>query len=266
MSRTITVVTPENITVTYRLAGFAPRFLAFLIDLVFQFLLLLLTIMIMRFSSNADLFGTENIVTAGSSIAIYLILFAYPMFWEMGWGGRTPGKRLFGLRVIREGGYPINLMSSVLRNVLRLIDFGLLQLSLSAMVILWGLPGLACIFFSPTYKRIGDYAGGTLVIVEEGYSPFGARDSKPALTPGVATFLPLIKNIDRLTVDDYRLIRRFTARREGMDPVVQASIGDRLARPLLEKLEIELNIDYQMQFADLLEAIERRYSEERGVL
>lgn len=266
MSRTVTVVTPENITVTYRLAGFAPRFLAFLVDLVLQVLLLLIVMIIMSKTAGADIFGVGNIITAGSSIAIYLILFTYPMFWEMGWGGRTPGKRLFGLRVVREGGYPINLTSSVLRNVLRLIDFGILQLSLSAMVVLWGLPGLLCIFFSPAYKRIGDYAGGTLVIVEEGYSPFGAREAKPVLTPGVAAFVPLIKNIDRLTVDDYRLIRRFTARREGMDLVVQASIGDRLARPLIEKLDLELNINFQIQFADLLEAIERRYAEERGVL
>jgi uncharacterized RDD family membrane protein YckC len=266
MSRTITVVTPENITVTYRLAGFAPRFLAFLVDFVFQLLLVVLIVMIIRLFSGADVFGVGNVVTAASSIVLYLILFAYPMFWEMGWGGRTPGKRLFGLRVIREGGYPINLVSSVLRNVLRLIDFGILQLSLSAMVILWGLPGLACIFFSPTYKRIGDYAAGTLVIVEEGYTPFGARESKPVLTPSVAAFLPLIKNIDRMTVEDYRLIRRFTSRREGMDLVVQASIGDRLARPLIEKLELELNIAFQVQFADLLEALERRYAEERGVL
>ncbi|MCW3052312.1 MAG: putative rane protein/domain [Chthonomonadales bacterium] len=266
MSRTITVVTPENITVTYRVAGFAPRFLAFLIDFVFQLLLIVLIGMVIRLFQGADVLGVGNLVTAASSILVYLVLFAYPMFWEMGWGGRTPGKRLFGLRVIREGGYPINLVSSVLRNVLRLIDFGIIQLSLTAGVILFGLPGLACIFFSPTYKRIGDYAGGTLVIVEEGYSPFGTRDSKPVLTPNVAAFLPLIKNIDRVTVDDYRLIRRFTSRRAGMDLVVQASIGDRLARPLIEKLELELNIGYQVQFADLLEAIERRYAEERGVL
>jgi uncharacterized RDD family membrane protein YckC len=266
MSRTITVVTPENITVTYRLAGFASRFLAFLIDFMFQLLLEVLVILVIRLFSGADLFGVGNIMTAASIIAGYLIIFAYPIFWEMLWGGRTPGKRLFGIRVIREGGYPVNLIASVLRNVLRLIDFGILQLSISSMVILGGLPGLVCIFFSPTYKRIGDYAGGTLVIVEEGYSPFGARESKPAMTPGVAAFMPFVKNIDRLTVDDYRLIRRFTSRREGLDLVVQASIGDRLARPLIEKLELELNVGYQVQFADLLEAIERRYAEERGVL
>lgn len=266
MSRTVTVVTPENITVTYRLAGMAPRFLAFLVDFVIQLLLILLIGMGIRLFNRVDPFGFENIVTAASSIVFYLILFAYPMFCEMAWGGRTPGKRLFGLRVIREGGYPINLTASVLRNVLRFIDVGVLQLSLTTVVFLWGLPGLACIFFSPAYKRIGDYAASTLVIVEEGYSPFGARESKPVLSGGVAAFMPLVKNIDRLTVEEYQLIRRFTARREGMDLVVQASIGDRLARPLIAKLELELNILYQVQFADLLEAIERRYAEERGVL
>ncbi len=266
MSRTVTIVTPENITVTYRVAGFASRFMAFLVDLIFQLLLLVVIIMALRLFSGVDPFGVGNVVTAASIIAANLVIFAYPMFFEMVWGGRTPGKRLFGLRVVREGGYPINLVSSVLRNVLRIIDFGFLQLSASAGLILWGVPGMLCIFFSPSYKRIGDYAGGTLVIVEEGYSPFGARDSKPSLTPGVAAFLPLVKNLDRLSVDDYRLIRRFTSRREGVDLVVQASIGERLARPLIAKLGLELNISYQLQFADLLEAIERRYAEERGVL
>ncbi len=266
MSRTVTIVTPENIRVTYRVAGFASRLMAFLVDLIFQLMLLVVVVMFLDLFSGVDPLGIGNIVTAASIIAANLIIFAYPMFWEMVWGGRTPGKRLFGLRVVREGGYPINLVSSVLRNVLRIVDFGFLQLSASAGVILWGVPGLLCIFFSPSYKRIGDYAGGTIVIVEEGFSPFGVRESKPTLSAAVAYFLPLVKNLDRMTVEDYRLIRRFTSRREGVDIVVQASIGERLARPLIEKLELELNIIYQLQFADLLEAIERRYAEERGVL
>lgn len=266
MSRTVTVVTPENITVTYRLAGFAPRFLAFLVDFALQMLLILIMGFFLSRLSSAEISGIGNIFTAGGTIASYIILFAYPMICEMAWGGRTPGKRLFGLRVVREGGYPINFVSSVLRNVLRFIDFGYIPLSLTGTpLILWGLPGLATIFFSPSYKRIGDYAGGTLVIVEAGYTPYGGRE-QTELTPNATAFLPYVKNIDRMTVEDYRLIRRFTNRREGMDLVVQAAISDRLARPLIEKLDLELNITYQMQFADLLEAIERRYAEERGVL
>ena len=68
MSRTITVVTPENITVTYRLAGFASRFLAFLIDLVFQLLLLVLIVLVVRLFSGVDPFGVGNVVSAASII------------------------------------------------------------------------------------------------------------------------------------------------------------------------------------------------------
>ena len=41
MSRTVTLVTPENITVTYQLAGVATRFMALIIDLFIQGLLIL---------------------------------------------------------------------------------------------------------------------------------------------------------------------------------------------------------------------------------
>lgn len=264
MSRTITIVTPENITVTYQLAGVASRFMATLIDLLLQFVLLMVVAMFFRiFNQFGSIFSVASFLMI---LAIFLVIFAYATIFEMLWGGRTPGKRLFGLRVIRDGGYPINLMSSLIRNVLRLIDLGLAPLPGASALMLWGLPGLLSIFFSPNYKRIGDYAAGTVVIVEAGITPFGARRASTAVSPAVSAFLPLVKNLDRLTVEEYQIIRRFTARRADLDLVVQAAIGERLARPLLQKLEIEAPIAFQLQFADVLEAIERRYAEERGVL
>jgi uncharacterized RDD family membrane protein YckC len=267
MSRTVTVVTPENVQVTYQVAGFASRFVATLVDLILQALMIFLVLWVISLFNSLDGgagFGLGSIVTAVGLVVDFLILFAYPIFWEMRWGGRTPGKRLMGLRVIRDGGYPINLVSSATRNVLRFIDFGILPIT--PPLALCGLPGLITIFLSPTYKRIGDYAAGTLVIVEAGMTPF-AGDRQPAPTrPTVAQFMPLVRNLDRLTPEEYRVVRRFTSRRERMDLPVQAALGERLARPLLQKLEIPVQIMYQLQFADLLEAIERRYSEERGIL
>ncbi|HZO88794.1 MAG TPA: RDD family protein [Chthonomonadaceae bacterium] len=268
MSRTVTIVTPENIQVTYQVAGIASRFMATVVDLTLQFLLLLLVGVVMKLTigRNAGIgMSVSSILTALGYIAVFLILFAYPIFFEMLWGGRTPGKRLFGLRVIRDGGYPINFIASAIRNILRFIDIGVVPMSGTALV-LWGMPGLLSIFFSPRYKRIGDYAAGTLVIMEAGATPFGAKRRSVLLPSGVVAFFPLIKNLDRLTPDEYRILRRFTERRGELDLVVQAAIGERLARPLMQKLEIEAPIAYQVQYADLLEAIERRYAEERGVL
>ena len=50
------------------------------------------------------------------------MIFFYDVLFEVLGGGRTPGKRLNGLRVVRTGGRPITLVRSALRNILRLID------------------------------------------------------------------------------------------------------------------------------------------------
>src|SRR5690349_6596432 len=111
MARSVTIVTPENITVTYQLAGVASRFLAFAIDFIIQVLLWLGGWWFIRFTASGfQALGLNfgDVFTAGGIVAGYLIIVAYASIFEMLWGGRTPGKRLLGLRVIRDGGYPIN--------------------------------------------------------------------------------------------------------------------------------------------------------------
>jgi uncharacterized RDD family membrane protein YckC len=266
MSRHITVVTPENIEVTYEVAGCASRFMAAVIDILMRVILVLIVGLSASLVAGDGKLAWSGIVQGATFVASFVILFGYPVICEMTWGGRTVGKRLFGLRVIRDGGYPISLVPSMLRNLLLFIDFGVVPLGLGSVLVLWGLPGLVTMFCSPSYKRIGDYAGGTLVIIEAGGSPLGIRRTTAAASDAAGRFTPAVRNIDRLTVDEYRVIRRFTSRRADMDLIVQAAIGERLARPIMERLDIRAPIHYQTQFADLLEAIERRYAEERGVL
>ena len=268
MSRTVTVVTPENIEVTYLVAGFASRFLATFIDVLLQILLyfgvrMIIGVFVGALGSYTSFFA--SLLEAGGFVLIFLLWFAYATVFEMLWGGRTPGKRLLGLRVIRDGGYPINFVASVARNILRFADFGIILLPGMPGLVLYGFPGLVCIFFSPTYKRIGDYAAGTIVIVDKQANPFGLhRQAFPQA--GVGAFVPLIKNIERLTIEEYRLVRRFTTRRAQLEPAVQAGIAERIALPLMRKLEIKPHIAYQIQFADFLEALEHRYAEDNGVL
>ena len=279
MSRTITVITPENITITYQAAGIASRFMAVIVDLLIQvasMLLVVLTVQTLSGGSEHSSVGPASLVSTIGIILVGIVIpFAYSIFFEMIWGGRTPGKRLFGLRAVRDGGYPINFFSSVARNILRIIDFGLVPLA--TPLILCGLPGLVCMFLSPTYKRIGDYAAGTLVVVDniatENAQPKTRRgrrkaaNSAPVVSVDTVTpFLPLVKNVDRLTREEYELIRRFTTRRHQFDLAVQAGLAERLARPLLAKLDMNIAMHYQLQYLDALLAIERRYAEERGLL
>jgi uncharacterized RDD family membrane protein YckC len=249
---------------TYRLAGVASRFIALVIDLLIQGVLIVGLGLLVTQLAAIPLLG--SVAMFAYFLIQFIITFVYKVFFEMVWGGRTPGKRLMGLRVIREGGYPINLVASALRNVLQFVDFGIIPLSTAGGVILFGLPGLLSIFFSPTYKRIGDYAAGTVVIVEAPAIPFDAERPDAVLRPEIQALLPLVKNLDRLTVEEYRLIRRFTSRRAQLELTVQASVGERLARPLMEKLDMDVQVAYQVQYANILEAIERKYAEERGML
>ena len=268
MSRTITVVTPENITLTYQAAGIASRFMAVVVDLLIQIgtaILVMLGIQTAVGGGAHSGVGLASLVSTAGIVFVGIILpFAYAIFFEMLWGGRTPGKRLFGLRAVRDGGYPITLLSSVIRNILRIIDFGIVPLA--TPIVLCGLPGLVCMFLSPTYKRIGDYAAGTVVVVEGSGVTMDRTQTPRAEGDGVAAFLPLVRNLDRLTPAEYELIRRFTGRRHGMDIVAQAGLAERLARPLLAKLDMDMAVYYQLQYADVLQAIERRYAEERGIL
>jgi hypothetical protein len=76
----------------------------------------------------------------------------------------------------------------------------------------------------------------------------------------------MVKNLDRMTQDDFRIVRRFTTRRAKLEPAVQAAVAESIARPLLQKLDMAIQVYYQVQYADILEAIERRYTEENGIL
>ena len=266
MPRSVTIVTPENITVTYQLAGVASRFLAFAIDLIIQILLWLAGSWFFRCAASGFQFGGLSVgdfVSAAGIVVGYLIIFAYASIFEMLWGGRTPGKRLLGLRVIRDGGYPINLTSSAIRNILRFLDLGILP---APPLILYGLPGLISIFLSPQYKRLGDWAAGTLVIVEAGVSPFNTARASSDLAPQALELMPQIRNLDRISPEEYKAVRRYTERRSTWELRVQAALAERLARPLLAKLELKPEIAYQLQYAAWLEAIERRYTEENNLL
>ena len=56
-------------------------------------------------------------------IALFVVIFGYDILFEVLASGRTPGKRLNGLRVVRVGGFPIGFLASSIRNTLRLVDF-----------------------------------------------------------------------------------------------------------------------------------------------
>ena len=89
----------------------------------------------------------------GAPAAVFfLIAFAYFVVMEKTQGA-TLGKKLMGLKVVRENGEPMDWGASVIRNILRLIDG-----------FAFYLVGAIVVWVSKKKQRLGDMAAKTLVV------------------------------------------------------------------------------------------------------
>jgi len=87
--------------------------------------------------------------------AIYLL---YPCIMEIAMRGRTPGKRMAGVRLVTHDGSTPAVSAFLLRNVFRLID---------SFPAFYGVGLITCVV-TRNHVRIGDLAAGTLLIYESG--------------------------------------------------------------------------------------------------
>jgi len=260
MTRYAEFVTPENVEVSYELAGIGSRFVAAVIDLcvltaIFVAITIIAGMLSAALAFSHLLNGAEFWVRAVYGLTLFFILVGYHVVFELLWAGATPGKKFARLRVVRDGGYPVDAYSSLVRNLVRIVDL---------FPPIYGF-GLVSIFCSAEYKRLGDWAAGTIVIKEAGADRL-LEHRRVAASPLVAHFMPMVKSTDPITRDEYQAIRRFVERRHELPIAIQAHVAMRLAFPLLAKLGLDITLPVQWHYADLLEAIERKYVEEHRLL
>lgn len=148
-----TIRTPQNVEFTFRLAGLGSRALAWLLDLLLMTVVIVLGAV--AISALAGFPGGGEMVVAVFLLAVFVVVFGYGLFFEWRWNGQTPGKKILGLRVIKDDGTNIDFPTAVIRNFLRLVD------SAPAGTYLVGATVAAV---GERGKRIGDWAAGTLVV------------------------------------------------------------------------------------------------------
>jgi uncharacterized RDD family membrane protein YckC len=167
---TIDVVTPENISFRYQLAGPFRRFPAFVIDLAIRMAVWVGLLILMAFSGLFGV-GSEPLWVTLWLLVWFVLEWFYGGLLETFWNGQTVGKRLLGMRVLRIDGQPINGLQAVMRNILRLVD----MIPLGAWVGQegpWVLPTcliglLTPVLWGQRYQRLGDLVCGTMVVVEQ---------------------------------------------------------------------------------------------------
>lgn len=159
------VPTPEGIELTLRLAGPVPRAYAFCVDLLIRGAIMMMLAQILVFVGGAG--------GALFLIAWFAVEWLYPVAFELLWNGSTPGKRAFSLMVVNDNGTPVTVGASVIRNLMRAVDF---------LPFLWAF-GLLSMLFTRDFKRLGDLAAGTVVVYRDKRRSAGALPDVPALAP-----------------------------------------------------------------------------------
>jgi len=221
------VETPENIRFGYDVADIGSRFLAILIDSLIQGVLyILLTIAAAFTASRLTAVALPTVVNDILAIlfvlTLFLIQFGYFLFLEIVMAGQTPGKRLFNLRVVKDNGYPLSPLDSIVRNIVRIIDF---------FPFAYGI-GLITMFLNRRAKRLGDFAAGTIVVkmrnqvrlTDITVAPRAPADAAPLYADGV----------NRLHEQDVAMVEAFLLRRENFTNREQ--LAQQMAQRLATKM------------------------------
>jgi len=172
---------PGGINLEAQVVGPIPRFFAFAIDLAIR------GIVIFVLSILSIPFGSFGLGGGFFLIFLFAIEWLYPVLFEVYMRGQTPGKRLLGISVINDDLSPVTLGTSMVRNLLRTVDF----------LPLFYLAGLVTMLSNRRFQRLGDMAAGTLVIsVPESAKPAVMKDILP-LAPSTS----LLRNEQSAIVD-----------------------------------------------------------------
>jgi len=250
LTQTVDIETPELVVVSYTIAGLGSRVSAGLIDLLIciVFLIAVVTGLALMAPDNQ----TEGTMSGAVAIAImvvlqFVVLWGYYLLFEGLRDGQTPGKRLLGLRVVRDGGYSIDFSASAVRNLMRFVD---LQPVFSYAV------GITSIALSKSGKRLGDIVAGTIVVRET----MVRQPARPAVRRRATAPSP-VAAVAKLDEQEFQLLERW-AERSGLDTTRRRALAAQVTKRLSHAIDVDSN---QTDSARLLQLLEReRAARQRG--
>lgn len=188
---TLSVETPEAVAFSYELAGVGSRGAAVVIDTVLLGLIVLVeggvTAALVTLAGYLGIEVAAPWVLGAFVVVAFVTYWGYFLFGEVVRGGRTPGKRRLGIRVVRDDGGPVRFTDSVIRNVLRIVD----------MLPGYYAVGIVAALLSKSGKRLGDMAAGTVVVRDPG--EFALPDPKTLLRPEHALVSEYLERRPQLT-------------------------------------------------------------------
>ena len=205
------ILTPEGVQLALPLAHLGSRFMAIAIDLLIGAAAATVTV----FAANSAAGGLAARIALAASLLVFYI--GYQVVFEVFGGGRTPGKRKVGLRVVTADGTAVGLRASLIRNLLLLLE----GLPLNYV------PAVISVLATGHNQRLGDLAAGTLVV----------RDPKsgkvaPAPLPPVDPARYATWDVSGVGEVEAGAVRSFLERRAQLRPQARRALAQQLAQRL----------------------------------
>lgn len=199
----LSLETPEGAVLPLAPAGIGVRIMAFMIDFLIKTVVTMIIYVVLAF------LGRMGIGLA--LILAFLLEWFYSVYFEVWHQGRTPGKKNFRIRVVNDDGSPVTFGPSLLRNLLRVVDF--LPLAYVA--------GCIASISNRQFKRLGDLVAGTLVVY----------DAEPMVQPDfdIKGRMPVPADF---TTDEQRALLAFAERSKRLSPERQSELAA-ILQPLL---------------------------------
>ena len=201
---------PEGVSINLIPAGIAPRAMAYLIDFAIRSIIIIAC----AFALNA--FGKSG---QGILLLLYFISsWGYYIYFEAK-NGQTYGKKKLNLRVIQDNGLPPQLSQIILRNLLRPADAFPFGYAL----------GIIVMAANKEFKRIGDWAAGTLVVYQEQHIEKAQNSNQTEVEKTIKTLTAPTFN---LSTEEQQAILAFAERSKQLSPARQAELANILSKQL----------------------------------
>ncbi|RZU15701.1 putative RDD family membrane protein YckC [Kribbella rubisoli] len=210
------LVTGEAVVLQVRIARMPTRALACAIDVALQGVVLVVLISLLAgFLLGGE--SSEALAVALIFIVVLLVAVGYRVLMETLTRGRTIGKMVLGLKVVRDDGSSIRFRHALVRTLMWFfVDFAP-----------WfaACPGIVASLMNKQGKRIGDMVAGT-VVIRERHQPMA---SPPLFVPGHLVQWAQSLELSRLSDDLANSARDYLARYTELLPGAQIALGEALA-------------------------------------
>ena len=204
--RRLRLETPEHVRLDYELADVGSRLAALLIDLAVIAGCALLLVLAYAVVAGQGFSIVDSLAASVIVIAFFVLQWGYFLLFELLRDGQTPGKRALRLRVLHSSGQPLSVRGSVIRNVMRIVDF---QPGVT------GVLGGGVIMLTARSQRLGDIAADTIVVRDDG----AGEIAWPEASRTAAAGRPL------LSAEQFELLSNYRRRRDDLSTEARRTVS-----------------------------------------